>query len=133
MGRLDLSGAQKLPGQMGDGSVIRCDAPQPEVQFTVDGGVTVMKRDDINLTLRGRKHRQTLINIIRCLLVQQSLHFYTDGGQSRKDAAYRYTVRGEYAAIMHTQVPKLPRIGLSGRGGVWVHAERWLGLRNSSR
>lgn len=80
MGRLDLSGTQKLPGQMGDGSVIRCDAPQPEVQFTVDGGVTVMKRDGINLTRRGRKHRQTLINIIRCLLVQQSLHFYTDGG-----------------------------------------------------
>lgn len=65
MGRLDLSGTEKLPGQMGDGRVIRCDAPQPEVQFTVDGGVTVIKRDDINLTWRGRKHTQMLINIIR--------------------------------------------------------------------
>lgn len=37
MGRLDLSGTEKLPGQMGDGRVIRCDTPQPEVQFTVDG------------------------------------------------------------------------------------------------
>lgn len=81
MGRLDLSGTEKLPGQMGDGSVIRCDAPQPEVPFTVDGGVTVMKRDDINLTRRGREHRQTLINIIRCVLILHGLHFYTDGGK----------------------------------------------------
>lgn len=66
MGRLDLSGTEKLPGQMGDGRVIRCDTPQPEVQFTGDGCIIVIKRDDINLTWRGRKHRQTLINIIRC-------------------------------------------------------------------
>lgn len=63
MGRLGLSDTEKLPGQMGDGRVIRCDAPLPEVQFTVDG--CVIKRDDINLTWRGRKHMQTLINIIR--------------------------------------------------------------------
>lgn len=81
MGRLDLSGTEKLPGQMGDGSVIRCDAPQPEVPFTTDGGVTVMKRDDINLTWRGREHRQTLINIIRRVLIP---HFYTDGGKHRR-------------------------------------------------
>lgn len=48
MGRLDLSGTEKLPGQMGDGRVIRCDAPQPEVQFTADGCVMVIKRDDIS-------------------------------------------------------------------------------------
>lgn len=50
MGRLDLSGTEKLPGQMGDGRIIRCDTPQPEVQFTVNGCVTAIKRDDINLT-----------------------------------------------------------------------------------
>lgn len=55
MGRLGLSGTGKLPGQMGDCRVILCEVPQPEVQFTVDGCVMVMKRDEMNLILTGRK------------------------------------------------------------------------------
>lgn len=65
MGRLDLSGTGKLPGQMGDCGVILCEAPQPEVQFTVNGCVMVMKRDEMNLILRGGKcltHTHTVVS-----------------------------------------------------------------------
>lgn len=55
MGRLGLSGTGKLPGQMGDCRVILCEVLQPEVQFSLDGCVMVMKRDDMNLVLRGGK------------------------------------------------------------------------------
>lgn len=55
MGRLGLSGTGKLPGQMGDCRVILCKVPQPEVHFTVDRCVMVMKRDEMNLILRGGK------------------------------------------------------------------------------
>lgn len=55
MGRLGLSGRGKLPGQMGDCRVILCEVPQPGVQFAVDGCVMVMKRDEMNLILRGWK------------------------------------------------------------------------------
>lgn len=55
MGRLGLSGTGKLPGQMGDCAVILCGAAQPEVQFSLDGCVMVMKRDEMNLILRGGK------------------------------------------------------------------------------
>lgn len=40
---------------MGDCRVILCEAPQPEVQFTVDRYVMVMKRYDMNLiSQRGK-------------------------------------------------------------------------------
>lgn len=55
MCRLGLSGTGKLPGQMGDCGVILCEVPQPGVQLTVDGCVMVMKRDEMNLILRGGK------------------------------------------------------------------------------
>lgn len=55
MGRLGLSGVGKLPGQMGDCRVIQCEVPQPGVRLDVDGCVMVMKRDEINLILTGRK------------------------------------------------------------------------------
>lgn len=55
MGRMGLSGTGKLPGQMGDCRVILCEVPQPWVQLAVDGHVMVMKRDEMNLILRGGK------------------------------------------------------------------------------
>ena len=55
MARLGLSGTGKLPGQMGDCGVILCEVAQPGVQLTVDGCVMVMKRDEMNLILRGGK------------------------------------------------------------------------------
>lgn len=80
MGRLDLSGTEKLPEQMGDGRVIR-HTPQPEVQFTVNRCVTVIKRDDINLTWRSRKQAQININRWHSFC---SLYFYTDRGKFRR-------------------------------------------------
>lgn len=50
MARLGLSSMGKLPGQMGDWRIILSKVQlQPEVHFTADGCVMVMKSDDTKI------------------------------------------------------------------------------------